>query len=345
MASAKPETQHDEGAAWKPSTGQKIKNFIRKTWWIGLIVAIVLVAVLVPVLLLVIYPHIAQHEVNKASLVVLEQKALSPTANSIALDINNTFLIKSSYHPILYPFNASLYLDEDASTPFVSFETPKINHVKNGTIVYIQDTVTLYNLDQFAAFTEKALTSSDFNVILRGKGKLKEGGLTKTTVTYKTKAALKGLDGLSSINVASVTLLKTALSDGTNAEGVIDLYNPSVFTLELGNVSLSLTGPSPNNTALGTTTLLNTVLSPGNNTLNADITADIFAIASLITQDSRYGCAVFPVNITGNNVTMDGVDIPYYTSAMKQINLSTTLNLTSTLEDAGYGALIGTCES
>ncbi|RMZ82803.1 hypothetical protein DV738_g1600, partial [Chaetothyriales sp. CBS 135597] len=346
MASVlKPEAQHDEGAAWKPSKGQKFKNFIRKTWWMWLILAIVITVILVPVLLLVIYPHIAQSAVNKASIVVTSLAALSPAANSISLDINNTFIIHSSYHPTLYPFNASLYLDDEASTPFVSFESPKINHVKNGSWAVVQETVPIYNLDGFTAFVKKALVSDSFNVTLRGKGKLKEGGLTKTGVTWHQNASITGLGGLSQINVASVTLLSSPLSDGSNAQGVIELYNPSVFTMDLGNVTLSLTGPSPNNTALGTSTLINAVLKPGSNTLTSNIVADVLAIASLITTDSRYGCAVFPISLQGINSTVNGELIPYYTAALQDLQQTTTLNLTTTLQTAGLGSAITTCSS
>ncbi|RMD44507.1 hypothetical protein DV735_g721, partial [Chaetothyriales sp. CBS 134920] len=346
MASlVKPEAQHDEGAAWKPSSGQKLKNFIRKTWWMWLILGIIITVILVPVLLLVIYPHIAQSAANKASIVVTELSSLNPTPNSIALDINNTFIIHSSYHPTLYPFNASLYLDDEASTPFISFESPKIPHVKNGSTALIQQTAAIYNVDEFTSFVKKVLVSDKFNVTLRGKGKLKEGGLPKTGVTWHQPASLVGLNGLQDINVASVTLLSEALSDGTNAQGVIELYNPSIFTIDLGNVTLSLTGPSPNNTALGTSTLLNTVLKPGNNTLTSNINADIMALAGLITSDSRYGCAIFPISLQGINSTVDGVSIPYYTSALQDLQQTTTLNLVNTLQDAGFGSVITTCSS
>ncbi|RMZ91139.1 hypothetical protein DV736_g1592, partial [Chaetothyriales sp. CBS 134916] len=339
MASAKAEAHHDEGAAWKPSTGQKIQNLIRNKWCIGLIIAIVLVVILVPVLLLVVYPHIAQSITNKARIIVLSEAALSPTPDSIRLDINSSFVVNSKYHPVLYPFNASLYLDEQASTPFVSFETPRINHIKNGSTLSISQTVPIPHADAFTAFTKKALSSKDFTLILKGKGQLQQGGLTKATVTYNQKVFLTGLDGLSSIEVKDITLLKEQLSDGSNANASISLYNPSVFTLDLGDVSMSLIGPAPNNTALGTTLLVGALVKPRSNTLSATVKADIVAIANLITQDKRYGCAVFPVTIAGNNVTYNNVDIPYYTAAVNQLKISTTLNLTKTLQDVGYGVV------
>jgi hypothetical protein len=136
------------------------------------------------------YPHIAQDGISDAKLVVQSQKALSPTPDSIELEIDNVFITGSKYHPELSAFNASLHL-EGRDEAFVSFEVPAIK-AQNGTVAHIRQRVNLTNMDEFTRYTMQALSSEEYTVVLKGKGGLKLGGLPKTDVKYNKPVTLKG---------------------------------------------------------------------------------------------------------------------------------------------------------
>ena len=116
-------------------------------------------------------------------------------------------------------------------------------------------------------------------------------------------------------------------------------FNPSVQTLDLGNVSIRAWGPEPDRLPLADNLLVNTLLKPGNNTINVRAVANQTSIATYVLKP-KYHCGVIPATITGNNVTYDGKILPWYTAALKAAEIPTVLNVSKTLTDAGYGEFL-----
>ena len=116
-----------------------------------------------------------------------------------------------------------------------------------------------------------------------------------------------------------------------------------MITLELGNVSISMTGPGPAHLPLGDSVLLNVRLEPGPNTISVNTIANQTSIVTVV-QDPKYHCGVFPATMNGHNSTVNGTLLPYYTSALQANTIQTTLNVSKTFTDAGYGWVLGKCE-
>ncbi len=101
------------------------------------------------------------------------------------------------------------------------------------------------------------------------------------------------------------------------------------MTLNLGNVTLAL---SVNGTDVGIATLNDLVLVPGYQEVEMRTVVYQLVVAAIVLQRQN---AVIPVDITGGNSTVNGQQIPYYTTMLQQVALQTDLNVTQALEGSG----------
>ncbi|KAJ4372503.1 hypothetical protein N0V83_004277 [Neocucurbitaria cava] len=144
---------------------------------------------------------------------------------------------------------------------------------------------------------------------------------------------MKGLNKLSGLNITDVKILsgKTEiLSDGSNLVGNVTIPNPSVMTLDLGNVTMNL---AVDGTAIGTSLLPNLVLKPGDNFLPMQGRVDQLGIVGLIT--SKYKNAVLPLQVTGNSSIKNGEHLTYYEEAIKSNTINLNLNVEPALARIG----------
>lgn len=134
-----------------------------------------------------------------------------------------------------------------------------------------------------------------------------------------------GLNGLKSFALLSFTLLNDTQADGTNALGNVSIPNPTVMTIALGNVTLSL---SVNGTSIGTATLPNLVLQPGNNTVGMRAEVYKLVAAAIALQREQ---TILPVDIRGNTSTFEGRQIPYYNTMLANTALQVPLDISKAM--------------
>lgn len=135
-----------------------------------------------------------------------------------------------------------------------------------------------------------------------------------------------GLNGLQSFSLLSFNVLNTTESDGTNAIGTVSIPNPTVMTIALGNVTLSL---SVNGTGIGTATLSDLVLEPGNNTKMMRAEVYQLVVAAIVMERQN---TIIPVDIRGNTSTFEGRQIPYYNTMLAATHLQVDLDVSKALE-------------
>lgn len=139
------------------------------------------------------YPKIARDNINDSSLEVTSMQILNPAPDSIELAFTQRLYTNSSYHPTLYPFNASFYLlDNRDNPPFASIQTPELQ-AANGTTSNVElQRVNITHLEEFTRYVLLSLASEEFTIALRGNGDLKQGGLPRTSVSYDQNITMKG---------------------------------------------------------------------------------------------------------------------------------------------------------
>lgn len=139
------------------------------------------------------YPKKARDEIKKAQIEVLSMQIINPTPNSVDMAFEQKFTSHSSNHPILSPFNASLYLLDNATNPaFASIQTPEIK-AGDGVVSQVPlQKVNVTNLYEFTRYVLQTLAANSFKIALRGTGDLKQSVLPTTSVDYDTNITFTG---------------------------------------------------------------------------------------------------------------------------------------------------------
>jgi hypothetical protein len=142
-----------------------------------------------------------------------------------------------------------------------------------------------------------------------------------------------GLNKLAGLNIADVRILSgqdEILPDGSNLIANVSIPNPSVMTLDLGNVTMNL---AVNGTAIGYALIPNLFLTPGENKFPLQSHVEQLTILGLI--QSEYNNAVLPLQIVGNSSVRNGQHLTYYEDAIKSNMINLDLDVGPALAAIG----------
>lgn len=112
--------------------------------------------------------------------------------------------------------------------------------------------------------------------------------------------------------------------------GTVHIPNPSVLTLDLGNVTLNL---GVAGTPIGYGLLPNLVLKPGENKVPMQARIDQGTILGMVL--STYKNAVLPLEVVGNSSVKNGQHLVYYEEAVKANTIKLDLNAGPALSALG----------
>ncbi|KAI8939913.1 hypothetical protein NX059_003642 [Plenodomus lindquistii] len=315
----------------QPGAKGRMKNHCRKFWWCDFLVFAIIVLIIVLPIIYVGIPNIAQSELDDSTLEVTSQEVTNPSADGIHLKIDNVVRSDSNFHPTIESFRAGLSLK--GQEPFLYVDVPEAKSEKETYITIDQDLKFPSN-ERFTQYAMTALASDTFEVHMDGKTKLKLSGLPKMSVNYNKVITMKGLNKLAGLNITNVRILSgrdQILPDGSNLIGTVSIPNPSVMTLDLGNVTMNL---AVDGKQIGYSLIPNLILRPGANTLPMQSRVDQLAILGLV--QSTYKDAVLPLQIVGNSsVGAGGVSLGYYEEAIKSNTILLDLDVKPALAAIG----------
>jgi len=121
---------------------------------------------------------------------------LNPTPDSFDLNLVSILGSRSSFHPQLDAFNASVYLP-GSSAPIMSIEIPAVKS-QDGAVTTIKGQhITIADVEGFTKYTAAVLGMETVTFLIQGKTGLKEGSLPKTTVNYNKTVTMTGMFSLS----------------------------------------------------------------------------------------------------------------------------------------------------
>ncbi|KAI2793271.1 hypothetical protein POX_b03324 [Penicillium oxalicum] len=306
----------------KPSFGARLKAHFKKWWWVHLIIFIVVVLVIVLPVIFVGYPNIAQDQVNDSTLNITSMIIADPTPDSFRLIQTQVLGSKSSFHPKIYSFLASVSL-AGAARAFTSVQVPEVTS-RDGVEISMNQTVDLSNADAFGDFAKSVMLQEEVQLEISGRPQLQQGSLPKTTVNYDKTVTMKGLNKLEGFSVYDVKLMNPP-KNGRNLEGFVYIPNPTVMTIAMGNVTLDLYA---NGQFMGYSYINDLTLQPGDN--NRSMTAQINQTASFLLisgSSAPYPKGVVPFTITGNSSVYNGQELPYFTQALAANNLTVDLDV------------------
>jgi hypothetical protein len=148
-----------------------------------------------------------------------------------------------------------------------------------------------------------------------------------------TTNVFPGLNKLSGLNISDVRILSgknNILSDGSNLVANVSIPNPSVMTLDLGNVTMNL---AVDGTPIGYALIPNLFLTPGDNKFPLQSHVEQLTILGLI--QNKYNNGILPLDIVGNSSIKDGQHLTYYEDAIKSNTIKLNLDVGPAL--AGIG--------
>lgn len=321
----------DTQYAGAPTTyGGRVKRHCARRWWIHLLIFCVIFLIIALALVYGAMPHIAQHGVNESSIEFTALQFLDPSMNTITLNQNATLHSPSMYTPTLDPFNASLYLVTDgvySAEPMTYIQMPSIHALHPESNDTLSQQVPIANLAILTQYATEVLTNENVTTALVGKTKLHEGALPVVTVNYNSSSTYKGLNGLAGFNVTGVKVNVSALAGEPNLSGFAYIPNPSVLTIAMGNVTLNVSTAQAG--FVGTTTVNDMTLVPGNNTLPMTGTVN----QTLLLQSlNASGFAI--LEIIGQSSVYNGVHLTYYEEALKSNVLTLPMNVDQVVKDS-----------
>lgn len=100
------------------------------------------------------------------------------------------------------------------------------------------------------------------------------------------------------------------------------------MTLTMGNITLNL---AVDGKLMGQSYLDNLILRPGNNTAPMTSSVDVTAVVRSLLLDSAYEDGVVPFVVTGASSFYHGMELPYFTKALRALNLTVNLNVSRAL--------------
>ncbi|UPX11510.1 uncharacterized protein EKO05_0002115 [Ascochyta rabiei] len=314
----------------KPGAGGRVKNHCRKFWWCDCLILIALVLVIVLPLIFIGLPKKAQHEINDSTLEVTNMEVTDPSPDSVHLKIENVIRSDSSYHPRIETFRAGLSLE--GQEPFIYINIPEAKS-ESETFITVEQDVTFNSADAFAAYTKAVLSSEELTIDLNGDTTIHTPNLPATDVHYNKKITMKGLNHLSGLNISDIKILSgksEILSDGSNMLGTVHIPNPSVMTLDLGNVTMNL---GVSGKGIGYALLPDLVLKPGANNVPMQARVDQPTLISMIL--STYKNGVLPLEIVGNSSVKGDAHLSYYEEAIKANTIKLDLDAGPALRAIG----------
>ncbi|KAI9795456.1 MAG: hypothetical protein M1825_001459, partial [Sarcosagium campestre] len=316
----------DGGRGGKVGLGHKLKNFVKRFWWLLLIIFVVCTLVIVLPLIYVGFPRIAQSGVNNSGLEITSMAITEPTESSFHLREDTVLTSDSIYHPTLDAFNASVALagEDSDGKPFAYITIPSVAATKVANVLIDQD-VKIADLDAFTKYTVKVMNSEEYQLAVSGRTGLSQTALKKIDVDYNKVVTMKGLNKLKGFDVLSTKLMTKPAADGSNLEGTVYIPNASVLTLAMGNLTLNL---MVDGNMIGTSTIDNLLLKPGNNTVPMRSKADQSQVFKLL---SKFPGGVIPIDVVGNSSVYNGQHLTYYEEALKSVTQKIQLNVTEAL--------------
>ncbi|WPH01521.1 Hypothetical protein R9X50_00436700 [Acrodontium crateriforme] len=315
-------TNEKEGAVLQRTKTQKMKRHFGRFWWWYLIAGIVLAAILLPILFLVIIPKIVQNVINGQKLPIWNGYLNVLGPSSIAVGLN--FTLKTPLPTVIEPVNMSFYVDDKAENPFVTFQLPE-EHVSGSAFIHFENqTQNVLDHDGAVVWLNNLFDLQNFTTNVRANPTVRLGKLTSHPRLDKT-ITLPGLNYLKGVAIQDIEFMFGSKEEnGNNMKGTIMIPNAGVLGLAFGDLSFNMMSGNLN---LGSITLPNVVLNPGNNTAKFAGSLDFGVLTSNIgTLLSSQGQALkqgnIQLNTTGKSVIVNGQDIPLVEEVLSKKTLT-----------------------
>ncbi|KXS20027.1 hypothetical protein M427DRAFT_131464 [Gonapodya prolifera JEL478] len=264
----------------------------------------ILAAILIPIIVIVIAPKIAQALINGSTIQFISTDIMDPREDGFTLKLlakieNTGFLPAHIDFP--YPVNLSYQDTLILNLPLGGVDaTPRDGATINTTVG-----ATIANADAFAAFAKKLLVIESFEWRLQTLCSVKALNLiTFSDLTVDKTISIKGFNGFNNVTIQSFNISGGTIGSGLAISILADLANPSPIGIELGDVSFNV---SLNGTIIGNSKSTNTIVQGGDNFLT--LNGNIMPITNAIQQELLNQLFNFFLAGQSSSLTVIGTDV------------------------------------
>ncbi|KAL2266647.1 hypothetical protein VTJ83DRAFT_5999 [Remersonia thermophila] len=319
----KPNATQAEATSTKPRRRGCLGHCAR-FWWAYLIALIVVIVVVVPVILLVAVPKIAQKKLDEAELTLDGLTVTQTTPTQMLMSLNSTIRTDGSVHANIAGFEGIMYLEDlEPRTPFARIQFPPTTAAALQT-VNVTQTLTIHDVAALTTFNTWLANNETVRVTVEGDTTVRVRGIARNYgVTFKKTLTLAGLNKLAGTRVEPTLISLTPDANGNNFRATVYIPNPSVVSIELGNITFRnyLLGQE-----VGTIFLDNLTLRPGTNVHPMRATIENGpVIAALGSKPFCEEGGVLPFEFSGESVVNNGEPLPYFADALKTFNQTTEI--------------------
>lgn len=332
----------DSNGHGKPKRQRGCKGFCKKWWWVILIVVLLIIMVVLLLIFFVAIPKIIQNKVNGAELHVDSIRVFDTKEDTVMIAFDSWVDADDSISATIDSFEASMYLED--KLPHTPFAVQTMPETKTGlSIVNITSMLETKGerAQAFADFNAWMMTNETVRLGVSGRTKVRAKGLKAHEVDFKKVVELKGLNGFKGLEVTESEVDLAAKSGQDNFKGAAIIPNPSVLSLELGNVTFVnfLDGVE-----LGKLHIDNFNLVPGPNAVN--IRAEISQAPVLGALGKKPACetGIVEFEMLGDSVVNNGENLTYFADALKVQSQFVPLNIAEALPP-GLGDAVLKCPS
>ncbi|KIV99028.1 uncharacterized protein PV09_09254 [Verruconis gallopava] len=337
------ETNVADHKATKETRKQRIRRHCMRYWICYLIGNIILLAIMLPILFLVIFPAIAQDLVNKQALQLHYAELVDPAPQQMTFALNSSITVPKPFTVVLDKLNLSLFIRSyKPETPFVYLELPQNKLHGNATIDLAPQRANIVNSQQWLKFLNDSVYNETITLSAKGSS-MGHFGALKAKLELDKDVQINGLNQLKGFGVESAQLLIPATTSGYNLKSTLQLPNHSPVMFTLGNQSFSL---KIGTVVVGSGTIFDLTLVPNNNTAtlwgNLDFGAVIENLEYILnTSASALAAGNLRLWTVGTTTIYNGQNIPYYEQILQGLVLQADIPITTLLVGSLGGYLNG----
>lgn len=284
-------------------------------WLIGFLIFVVVIVIIV---IFGIIPPVAQKALDNTRLEIESISILQPEPDKFEFGVTSyiTGSSKMAHSATIDPMEVAFYLEDQE--PFMYLPLPGVHGGDKILVQKLNHTTSIPDATTFGIFAGTLMDTEQFEMGIRGETKIHLGAI-KTKVKYREWVDLKGFNKLD-----GMVIIKYDLSPGGEYGiiGQVVIPNPTVFTLQLGDVMLDL---KLNGTSLGNGILPDLIISPnitGVYEFKANLTAtNTFKLAGAV----RSGPTTLQVRAT--DVKFKGNSIPWLAAPLGAVVIDVPIDL------------------
>ncbi|KAK5716271.1 hypothetical protein LTS12_027776, partial [Elasticomyces elasticus] len=209
--------------------------------------------------------HVAQPVVAKSTIVLLSTSLHNPTPSTIDFSMRVTLSIPVPFPVQIDPMVVRLCRNGHApNNPFLELTLPACEVTCSVEIEVVGTTSNILDMKQFEDFINDVMFNKSVPLGINGSAKAQVRGV-KSRVQLDNRIDVTGFDSFPGYAIKSLQILPRA-PDGALFEAVLDLSNPSLATIEMGDLTFNLyVGP----VLTGEVFISNVTFTPGPNVVTS----------------------------------------------------------------------------